>query len=99
MIYSGRVWLDKCGRSVHTLSNHAMELRRFAIVRDDGVPTSPCQAADIQTAINRALYQGRNLPLSTLEISAATNVTPNVFSNTALPSSRFISLTPPPNVV
>ena len=36
-----------------------MEQRRFAFVRDNGISTARCQPADIQSAINRALYQER----------------------------------------
>ena len=39
------------------VKNLAIELSRSAIVRNHGVPMPSCEAADIQSAINRVLYR------------------------------------------
>ena len=39
-----------------------MELRRVAIVRDHGVATPPCEAADTRPATDRTFYQEKVTP-------------------------------------
>lgn len=57
--------------------NPAMQFRRFALVRDHEVAIHPCEAADIQSAINGPSAR-RSPPLSSAsETSAATNVVPS----------------------
>ena len=37
--------------------NPAIEIHRFSLMRDHGLPTPLCEAADVQSAINRAFHQ------------------------------------------
>ena len=51
-----------CPRQPRPTKNPNFEPRRFAVVRDHGVLTPPCEAVDIQSAINRVRYQ-KNLKI------------------------------------